>query len=76
MGATSGGLKFLAFDKKLNVDFGYIRYSYPGTPAELGYDYGEINLNVGYDFGLATLAGRVAADSSAALPSLQREYFI
>jgi uncharacterized protein (TIGR02001 family) len=55
----SGGLKFLAFDKKLSVDFGYIRYSYPGTPAELGYDYGEINLNVGYDFGLATLAGRV-----------------
>ena len=55
----SGGLKFLAFDKKLSVDFGYIRYSYPGTPAELSFDYGEINLNVGYDFGLATLAGRV-----------------
>jgi uncharacterized protein (TIGR02001 family) len=54
-----GGLKFLAFDKKLSVDFGYIRYFYPGIPAELGYEYGEMNLNVGYDFGLATLAGRV-----------------
>jgi uncharacterized protein (TIGR02001 family) len=56
---VSGGLKFLGFDKKLSVDFGYIRYSFPGTPAELGYDYGEINFNVGYDFGMATLAGRV-----------------
>jgi uncharacterized protein (TIGR02001 family) len=25
----SGGLKFLAFDRKLSVDFGYIRYFYP-----------------------------------------------
>jgi uncharacterized protein (TIGR02001 family) len=55
----SGGLKFLAFDRKLSIDFGYIRYFYPGIAAEFGYDYGEINLNVGYDFGMARLAGRV-----------------
>ena len=55
----SGGVKFLAFDKKLSFDFGYIRYLYPGVAADLAYDYGELNLNVGYDFGIATLTGRV-----------------
>ena len=55
----SGGLKFHAFDRKLSVDLGYTRYLYPGIPADLAYDYGEIGLNVGYDFGVATLAGRV-----------------
>jgi uncharacterized protein (TIGR02001 family) len=55
----SGGVKFLAFDKKLSFDFGYIRYFYPGVAADLAYDYGELNLNVGYDFGIATLTGRV-----------------
>ncbi len=55
----SGGLKFLAFDKKLSFDLGYIRYLYPGVAADLAYDYGELNLNVGYDFGVASLTGRV-----------------
>ncbi len=55
----AGGVKFLAFDKKLSFDFGYIRYLYPGVAADLAYDYGELNLNVGYDFGIATLTGRV-----------------
>ena len=41
------------------MDFGYIRYFYPGAPAEFGYEYGELNLNVGYDFDIATLAGRI-----------------
>ena len=55
----SGGVKFLAFKRKLSFDFGYIRYLYPGVPVDLAYDYGEFNLNVGYDFGVATLAGRI-----------------
>ena len=55
----SGGVKFLAFKRKLSFDFGYIRYLYPGVPLDLAYDYGELNLNVGYDFGVATLSGRI-----------------
>ena len=55
----SGGVKFLAFKRKLSFDFGYIRYLYPGVPVDLAYDYGEFNLNVGYDFGVATLAARI-----------------
>ena len=55
----AGGLKFRAFDKKLNVDFGYIRYLYPGIPASFAFEYGELSLNVGYDFGFALLTGRV-----------------
>ena len=54
----AGGLKFNAFDGKLSVDAGYIRYLYPGVPASLSYDYGEFNLKVEYDFGVASLAGR------------------
>ena len=55
----SGGMKFRAFNDKLSVDFGYIRYLYPGIPDTFAYDYGELSLNVGYDFGPATLTGRV-----------------
>jgi len=55
----SGGVKFLAFNRKLSVDLGYIRYLYPGVAADLAYDYGEFSLNVGYDFGVAALTGRV-----------------
>lgn len=55
----SGGLKFHAFDRKLSVDFGYIRYLYPGIPDTFAYDYGELSLNVGYDFGVASITGRV-----------------
>jgi len=55
----SAGVKFHAFNERLSVDLGYIRYAYPGIDAALGYDYGEINLNVGWDFGVATVAGRL-----------------
>lgn len=55
----AAGVKFRALDRKLSVDLGYIRYLYPGIPASYGYEYGEINLNVGYNFGFATLNGRV-----------------
>ena len=55
----SGGVKFRAFDRKLSFDLGYVRYLFPGTPASFAYEFGEINLNVGYDFGFASLTGRV-----------------
>jgi uncharacterized protein (TIGR02001 family) len=55
----SGGFKFRAFDRKLSVDLGYLRYLYPGIPASYAYEYGDISLNVSYDFGFASLAARV-----------------
>lgn len=55
----SAGLKARAFDRKLSIDVGYIRYLFHGPPAELAYNYGEIGLNIGYDFGVASLSGRV-----------------
>jgi len=55
----AAGFKARAFNRKLSLDLGYIRYTFLGPPAELNYNYGDINLNVGYDFGLATLAARV-----------------
>jgi len=45
-----GGLKLKAFDKRLNIDAGYVRYTYPGSPPALNYDYGDFSLQVGYDF--------------------------
>src|SRR5215510_14684591 len=55
----AAGFKARAFNRKLSLDIGYIRYTFLGPPADLNYNYGDINLNVGYDFGVATLAGRV-----------------
>jgi uncharacterized protein (TIGR02001 family) len=54
-----GGLKLRAFDRRLGVDLGYVRYFYPGVPASLAYDYGDFVLSVGYDFDLLQLNGRV-----------------
>jgi len=45
--------------RKLSVDIGYTRYTYPGTPASFAYDYGEIVANLGYDFDVFELAGRL-----------------
>lgn len=61
----AGGVKFRALDRKLSFDLGYIRYLYPGVPANYAYEYGEINLNVGYDFGFASLAGRLRYSPNA-----------
>ena len=55
----AAGMKARVLEKKLSIDVGYIRYLFLGPPADLNYDYGDINLNVGYDFGFATLAGRL-----------------
>lgn len=56
---AGGGLKVKLLDRKLAFDLGYVRTSYPGVPASFAYDYGEIGLNVGYDFGVAELNGRL-----------------
>jgi uncharacterized protein (TIGR02001 family) len=55
----AAGVKARAFNKKLSLDIGYIRYLFLGPPADLNYNYGDINLNVGYDFGVASLSARV-----------------
>jgi uncharacterized protein (TIGR02001 family) len=55
----AAGFKTRMFNRKLSIDIGYIRYLFLGPPADLNYNYGDINLNVGYDFGVATLSGRV-----------------
>ena len=56
---VAAGVKARALNRKLSLDIGYISYNFIGTPADLGYNYGDVNLNVGYDFGFASLAGRV-----------------
>jgi uncharacterized protein (TIGR02001 family) len=56
---VAAGFKARAFNRKLSLDIGYIRYTFLGPPADLNYNYGDINLNVGYDFGVATLAARL-----------------
>ncbi|CAN5855505.1 hypothetical protein BH11PSE3_BH11PSE3_32530 [soil metagenome] len=55
----AAGFKTKILNRKLSIDVGYIRYLYLGSPADLNYDYGDFSLNVGYDFGFATLAGRL-----------------
>ena len=60
---VAAGFKARAFNRKLSLDLGYIRYTFLGPPADLAYNYGDINLNVGYDFGFASLAGARALQS-------------
>lgn len=56
-----GGLKGRLFERRLSFDVGYVEHVYPGLvdPTGTGLDYGEINFNFAYDFGFATLAGRL-----------------
>ena len=55
----AAGLKTRILDRKLSIDVGYIRYTFLGPPADLHFNYGDISLNVSYDFGFASLAGRL-----------------
>jgi uncharacterized protein (TIGR02001 family) len=56
---VSGGLKWRTLGRRLSFDLGYIRYLYPGVPAQYSYEYGEFSLTGSYDFGFAQLAGRI-----------------
>lgn len=60
-----GGFKWRGFSDRLGLDVGYIRYTYPGVPAALGYNWGEFNLNGSWDFGGVTLAGRLRYSRNA-----------
>lgn len=54
-----GGLRLKAYDKCLNVDVSYLRYTYPGSALALNYDYGDFSLLVGYDFQVVQLNAKV-----------------
>ena len=54
-----GGLKTRLMDGRLKLDVGYLRYTYPGTPAELAYGYGEFHVQADYDFGPVNISARV-----------------
>jgi uncharacterized protein (TIGR02001 family) len=60
----AGGVK-VKLTSKWRIDLGYIRVAYPGQPAELGYDYGDFGLSTDYDFGVATLSGRLRASPNS-----------
>ncbi|MBS0519962.1 MAG: hypothetical protein JSR90_14815 [Proteobacteria bacterium] len=56
---VTAGMKALLLDRRLKLDLGYVRVNYPGFPGALGYDYGDISINVDYDLGWATASGRL-----------------
>lgn len=56
---VSAGFRLKALNEKLTFDLGYICYNFLGAPASLSYNYNEIGLIVGYDFGVAQLSGSV-----------------
>jgi uncharacterized protein (TIGR02001 family) len=53
------GFRLKALDDKLTADLGYIRYNYLNAPSDLFYDFNEVGLVIGYDFGVAQLQGAV-----------------
>ena len=53
------GVKLNSRDRKLAIDIGYQRYLYPDYPASGGYEYGEVQARVDYDFGPVFVSGRV-----------------
>jgi uncharacterized protein (TIGR02001 family) len=55
----TAGVKALTFNRKLKLDLSYIRVTYPGYAPSLSYDYGDIAVNVDYDFDWAVLNGRL-----------------
>lgn len=46
-------------ERRLSFDVGYLQHVYPGISGDYALDYGEINLNLSYDFGVASLGARV-----------------
>jgi uncharacterized protein (TIGR02001 family) len=52
-------LKALLLNSRLKLDAGYVRYAYPGTPAELGYAYSELSFTAEYNFGPFYFSARI-----------------
>ena len=55
----TGGGKMLVLDQRLKFDLSYIRHTYPGSPASAQLGYGEVGLDVDYDFDWLQVSGRV-----------------
>jgi uncharacterized protein (TIGR02001 family) len=56
---VAGGMKINSNDRKFALDVGYQRYLYPYYPASAGYEYGETQFRVDYDFGPVAVSGRL-----------------
>jgi uncharacterized protein (TIGR02001 family) len=55
---VTGGVKFRP-TKQSRVDLGYIRSSFPGFDANLGYNYGDFTAALDYDFGPVALNAKL-----------------
>lgn len=55
---VAGGVKFKP-TKASRIDLGYIRSSFPGFDANLGYNYGDISVQLDYDFGPVALNAKL-----------------
>ena len=53
------GLKARALEKSLSVELGYVRCTYPGSPAKLQYEYGDFLATLGWDFDILLVNGRI-----------------
>jgi uncharacterized protein (TIGR02001 family) len=53
------GLRLKPLEGKLTFDLGYTRYNYLGAPSDLFFDFNELSLAAGYDFGVVQLSAAV-----------------
>ena len=54
-----GGLKGKIGRSGISWEAGFIYYTYPGAASGLNYDYWEVKIAAGFDFGFAALTGSV-----------------
>jgi uncharacterized protein (TIGR02001 family) len=53
------GFKMRLMNERLGLSLGYIRYVFPDIPASFGFDYGEVEARVDYDFGWMAASARL-----------------
>lgn len=53
------GFKMRLMQDRLGLSVGYIRYVFPDIPASFGFDYGEVEARVDYDFGWLAASARL-----------------
>jgi uncharacterized protein (TIGR02001 family) len=54
-----GGGKLLVLERKMKFDLSYTRYTYPDLPASAQLGYGEVGLDIDYDFDWIGVSARV-----------------
>jgi uncharacterized protein (TIGR02001 family) len=55
----AGGLKMRLMREKLGLSLGYIRYTFLDLPASFGFEYGEVEGRIDYDFGFMAASARL-----------------